>query len=67
MICCVLLFTGVCTSPEEAIRLFGDRRTHNGRGLTIPSQKRYVGYANALFTDHKYIIPPPQRSAAPSP
>mmetsp|Transcript_5088 Transcript_5088/g.12990 ORF Transcript_5088/g.12990 Transcript_5088/m.12990 type:complete len:537 (-) Transcript_5088:227-1837(-) len=61
MICCVLLFTGVCTSPEEAIRLFGDRRTHNGRGLTIPSQKRYVGYANALFTDHKYIIPPPQR------
>jgi hypothetical protein len=33
---------GICGSWEEAISLFDEKRTLNGRGLTIPSQRRYV-------------------------
>ncbi len=44
MVCCLLLHLGVCTSPADAMQFYATRRTFNGKGLTIPSQKRYVCY-----------------------
>lgn len=44
IIAAYLVFSGVCGSTTEALRLFGDMRTLNGKGVTIPSQMRYVHY-----------------------
>lgn len=44
MIVCYLLFTQLCKTPEEAIAHFAKMRTHDNKGITIPSQKRYVKY-----------------------
>ena len=43
MICIYLVHTGKYTA-EQALREFGDARTQNGKGVTIPSQMRYVHY-----------------------
>lgn len=37
-----LLHTRKASSAKEALELFGQQRTHNGKGVTIPSQIRYV-------------------------
>jgi hypothetical protein len=42
--CMQLLWSGAYTSAEEAMTFYGKQRTHNGKGVTIPSQARYVGY-----------------------
>lgn len=33
---CYLLYSGYCQSASEACRLFGNKRTVNGKGVTIP-------------------------------
>ena len=48
LICAYLVYSGTCATAEEALRLFGERRTTNGKGVTIPSQMRYVQYAKQL-------------------
>lgn len=58
MICAYLLFLESFDNPTEAIEFYGRRRTHNGKGLTIPSQIRYVNYFNKFlqncFTNNYY-------------
>eukprot|EP00475_Leptophrys_vorax_P031166 TRINITY_DN47137_c0_g1_i1.p1 TRINITY_DN47137_c0_g1~~TRINITY_DN47137_c0_g1_i1.p1 ORF type:complete len:771 (-),score=214.36 TRINITY_DN47137_c0_g1_i1:30-2135(-) len=39
-----LLYAGAYSTSEEALIFFGNQRTKNGKGVTIPSQKRYVKY-----------------------
>jgi hypothetical protein len=39
-----LLKCGAATTPQKAILNFGETRTFDGKGLTIPSQMRYVFY-----------------------
>jgi len=49
VIACLLLREGNATRPSEALRIFSDQRTKDGKGVTIPSQIRYVGlYATFL-------------------
>lgn len=44
LICCLLMHAGSCQRADDAMAFYGMRRTFNGKGVTIPSQRRYVQY-----------------------
>jgi len=49
MVSCLLMHLGHEKSASEAIAFYNKRRTHDGRGLTVPSQRRYVFYYERLL------------------
>ena len=49
MISCYLVHSGQCGSAEEALAEFSRERTKNRKGVTIPSQMRYVHYYSDLL------------------
>ena len=46
---CLLLHMRWCGSPREALDHYARARTRNGKGVTIPSQIRFVEYYAALL------------------
>ncbi|CAK0780092.1 hypothetical protein CVIRNUC_004934 [Coccomyxa viridis] len=44
MICAYLLYAKVCNAVDEALHFYAMRRTYDGKGITNPSQTRYVRY-----------------------
>ncbi|XP_010936365.2 phosphatidylinositol 3,4,5-trisphosphate 3-phosphatase and protein-tyrosine-phosphatase PTEN1 [Elaeis guineensis] len=48
MVCAYLVYSGM--SADEALQLYANRRTINNEGVSIPSQRRYVGYWSKLLT-----------------
>ena len=44
MICAHLVACGFATDAHDAMLRYGKLRTHDGKGVTIPSQRRYVEY-----------------------
>lgn len=44
VICCLLIYLRLWTTAEEALEFYGAARTANRKGVTIPSQRRYVTY-----------------------
>jgi len=48
MICCYLLFVKHSISAEAVLRYYGDKRTTDQKGVTIPSQRRYITYYDAM-------------------
>lgn len=49
MICSYLVFSGLCASSEEAFKYYAKVRTYDEKGVTIPSQKRYVKYFESFL------------------
>ncbi|ORY94764.1 protein-tyrosine phosphatase-like protein [Syncephalastrum racemosum] len=45
----LLLYMHVAQNVDEAIHLYGIKRTTDGKGLTVPSQIRYVHYFASLL------------------
>lgn len=62
MICCYLIFSDLCKNSDESLQYYGMMRTHNNKGVTIPSQIRYIKYFEAFlcsnFTKpYIYLLP----------
>lgn len=50
MVSALLLALGVSLTAHDALRTFGEARTHDGKGVTIPSQARSVYYFEQWLT-----------------
>ncbi|KAH3744016.1 phosphatidylinositol 3,4,5-trisphosphate 3-phosphatase and dual-specificity protein phosphatase PTEN [Pelomyxa schiedti] len=44
-----LLYTGICRTPDQALVFFSKRRSNSGKGVSGPSQKRYVEYFKMIL------------------
>ncbi|CAM9390789.1 unnamed protein product, partial [Ectocarpus fasciculatus] len=55
MIACYLLHSAQCHSAEAALEHFAKQRTMDNKGVTIPSQIRYVHYYEALLRSSEMV------------
>ena len=49
MIVSYLVFSGLCQTTEEALEHYANQRTLNHKGVTIPSQIRYIKYFESFL------------------
>ncbi|KAJ3413561.1 hypothetical protein HDV05_007862 [Chytridiales sp. JEL 0842] len=59
MIAAYLIYAGICPNAEESLKYYAGIRTKDGKGVTIPSQQRYVHYFDTLLKSHKIYTPRP--------
>lgn len=52
MICAYLLFSGMYNSSQQSMDFYGEMRTFDKKGVTIPSQKRYVQYFGEFWNNY---------------
>ncbi|KAK1273396.1 hypothetical protein QJS04_geneDACA007944 [Acorus gramineus] len=48
MVCAYLVYSGM--SADEALQMYAHKRTVNNEGVSIPSQRRYVGYWSSILS-----------------
>lgn len=57
MICCYLLYSGRYATADKALRYYGQERTQDRKGVTIPSQVRYVNYYARIIREGLSYVP----------
>lgn len=63
MIASYLEYSKMCDDGRQALTFFGRQRTTNGKGVTIPSQKRYVYYFDYYCRLRRSGLTPPPKSS----
>ena len=51
-ICCLLLYLGIFDTADECMKYYGLMRVGAEKGVTIPSQKRYVNYFEQILKNN---------------
>ncbi|BHF69150.1 hypothetical protein SprV_0301219200 [Sparganum proliferum] len=64
MVCACLMEMQEAKDAADALRIYAERRTRNGQGVTIPSQRRYVDYYSRLINGGLSYEPTPLRLVA---
>ena len=49
-VCALMLYLNIFKMPEEALAYYGIMRVGSGKGVTIPSQIRYVNYFSEIIS-----------------
>ena len=55
-VCCLLLYMNIVETADESLAYYGLMRAGDGRGVTIPSQIRYVFYFLPFFQNNIHIL-----------
>uniref|UniRef100_A0A7S1TU70 Phosphatidylinositol 3,4,5-trisphosphate 3-phosphatase and dual-specificity protein phosphatase PTEN n=1 Tax=Phaeomonas parva TaxID=124430 RepID=A0A7S1TU70_9STRA len=56
LVSCLLLHGGLARNAGDALALFAQKRTLNGKGVTIPSQARYCFYYERILRQPEVIV-----------
>ena len=51
-ISCLLMYMGIFKTSDECLQYYGMMRVANGKGVTIPSQIRYVNYFEKMLNEN---------------
>eukprot|EP01091_Cochliopodium_minus_P018634 TRINITY_DN7614_c0_g1_i1.p1 TRINITY_DN7614_c0_g1~~TRINITY_DN7614_c0_g1_i1.p1 ORF type:complete len:679 (-),score=154.91 TRINITY_DN7614_c0_g1_i1:367-2403(-) len=57
VIACYLLYSGVCATAKESLEYFAQKRSSKQKGVTQPSQLRYVRYFAEILTSQIKPLP----------